>query len=158
MAVSPKTKADVDKMSQALARIVEEDPSLRVTREADINETHISGQGETHIDVAMERIKRKFGTELEIQLPKVPYKETITSVTRAEYRHKKQTGGHGQYGHVLLRLEPLERGEGIQFGAEVVGGLSPQGVYTRSGEGRRQNPAGRCGCRLSRGGRQGCAL
>ena len=126
MAVTPKTKADVDKMSQALTRFVEEDPSLRIIREADTNETLVSGLGDTHIDVAIERIKRKFGTELELQLPKVPYKETITSVTRAEYKHKKQTGGHGQYGHVLLRLEPLERGEGIQFGAEVVGGSVPR--------------------------------
>jgi elongation factor G len=126
MSVSPKTKADVDKMSTALSRIVEEDPSLRVSREMDTSETLISGFGDTHIEVTTERIHRKFGTELEIQVPKVPYKETITAVTRAEYKHKKQTGGHGQYGHVLLRLEPLERGEGFQFGEEVVGGSVPR--------------------------------
>ena len=126
MAVSPKTKADVDKMSSALSRTVEEDPSLRVSREAETNETLISGLGDTHVEVATERIRRKFGTELELQLPKVPYRETITNVTRAEYKHKKQTGGHGQYGHVLLRLEPLERGEGFQFAAEVVGGSVPR--------------------------------
>ena len=126
MAVSPKTKADVDKMSLALSRITEEDPTLRVSREPDTSETHISGLGDTHIEVAMERARRKFGTDLELQLPKVLYKETITTVTRAEYKHKKQTGGHGQYGHVLLRLEPLERGQGFEFGEEVVGGSVPK--------------------------------
>ena len=126
MAVSPKTKADVDKMSSALSRIVEEDPSLRVSREIDTNETLVSGLGDAHIEVTMERIRRKFGTELELQLPKVPYKETITAVTKAEYKHKKQTGGHGQYGHVLIRLEPLDRGEGFKFGEEVVGGSVPK--------------------------------
>ena len=126
MAVSPKTKADVDKMSSALSRIVEEDPSLRVSRELDTNETLVSGLGDAHIEVTMERIRRKFGTELELQLPKVPYKETITAVTKAEYKHKKQTGGHGQYGHVLIRLEPLGRGEGFKFGEEVVGGSVPK--------------------------------
>jgi elongation factor G len=126
MSVYPKTKADVDKMSISLARIVEEDPSLRMSRESNTNETHISGLGDVHLEVAVERVKRKFGTELSLELPKVPYKETITAVTKAEYKHKKQTGGHGQYGHVLLRLEPLERGEGFQFGAEVVGGSVPR--------------------------------
>ncbi|MCE2462938.1 MAG: elongation factor G [Dehalococcoidia bacterium] len=126
MAVSPKTKADVEKMSSALSRIVEEDPSLRVTREPDTSETLVSGLGDAHIEVNMERIRRKFGTDLELRLPRVPYKETITAVTRAEYKHKKQTGGHGQYGHVLIRLEPLDRGEGFSFGEEVVGGSVPK--------------------------------
>ena len=126
VAVQPKTKADVDKMSIALSRIVEEDPSLRLSRESDTSETLISGLGETHVEVAMDRVRRKFGSDLDLQLPKVPYKETISSVTRAEYKHKKQTGGHGQYGHVLLRLEPLERGQGFEFGREVVGGAVPK--------------------------------
>ncbi len=126
MAVSPKTKADVDKMSMALSRIIEEDPSLRISRESDTNETLVSGLGDTHVEITMDRIRRKFGTDLELRLPRVPYKETITSVTRAEYRHKKQTGGHGQYGHVLLRLEPLQPGQGFEFGVEVVGGAVPK--------------------------------
>ena len=126
LAVSPKTKADVDKMSMSLSRLVEEDPSLRVSREQATGETLISGLGETHIEVAMERVRRKFGTDLELQLPRVPYKETITTVARAEYKHKKQTGGHGQYGHVLLRLEPLEGDQDFEFGAEVVGGSVPR--------------------------------
>jgi elongation factor G len=82
--------------------------------------------GDTHIEVAIERVRRKFSTDLELHLPKVPYKETISTVIRAEYKHKKQTGGHGQYGHVVLRLEPLERGQGFEFGSEVVGGAVPR--------------------------------
>ncbi len=126
MSVVPKTKADVEKMSQALSRIVEEDPSLQVTREPGTGETLLSGLGDVHLDTAVDRIQRKFGTELETHTPKVPYRETITSVTNAEYKHKKQTGGHGQYGHVLIRLEPVERGEGFQFAQEVVGGSIPR--------------------------------
>ena len=126
MAVYPKTKADVDKMSMAISRIAEEDPSLRITREQDTSEVLVSGLGDTHVEVAMERVRRKFGTDLELQQPKVAYRETITSVIRSEYKHKKQTGGHGQYGHVVLRLEPQERGQGFAFGAEVVGGSVPK--------------------------------
>ncbi len=126
MAVYPKAKADLDKMSTSLGRIVEEDPSLRISRESGTGETLISGLGDTQVEVTMERVRRKFGADLVLQLPKVPYKETITTVTRAEYKHKKQTGGHGQYGHVLLRLEPLERDMGFEFGREVVGGSVPR--------------------------------
>ena len=107
-------------------RIVEEDPSLRVTRDPGTGETLISGLGDVHLDTAVDRIQRKFGAELETQIPKVPYRETITSIANAEYKHKKQTGGHGQYGHVLIRLEPVERGEGFQFAQEVVGGSIPR--------------------------------
>ena len=130
MSVFPRTKADVDKMSLSLGRVVEEDPSLQVIRQPETGETLISGLGDAHIEVALEKIRRKFSADLDLQLPKVPYKETITSVTRAEYKHKKQTGGHGQYGHVLLRLEPLERGQGFNFGAEVVGGSVPKEYHS----------------------------
>ena len=126
MAVTPKAKADLDKMSSALARIVEEDPSLKLSREASTNETLLSGLGDVHLDVTIDKVKRKFGTELNLRLPKVPYRETITAVTKAEYKHKKQTGGHGQYGHVLLRLEPGERDSGFEFGREIVGGAVPK--------------------------------
>ncbi len=129
MAVSPKTKADTDKMSTALARIVEEDPSLKAQPESSTNEMLFSGLGDTHLEVAVERVKRKFGAELMLSLPKVAYKETITTVARTEYKHKKQTGGHGQYGHVLLRLEPLERTEGFHFATEVVGGSVPREYF-----------------------------
>jgi elongation factor G len=126
VAVTPATKADLDKMSTALSRIVEEDPSLRLSRQMDTSETVLTGLGDAQIEVAIDKIRRKFGADLQVRLPRVPYRETITRVTQSEYRHKKQSGGHGQYGHVLLRLEPMERDQGFQFGSEVVGGRVPR--------------------------------
>jgi len=126
VAVHPKTKTDVDKLGTALARLSEEDPTLEVRREADTNETILSGLGETHLDVVAEKMSRKFGVNVELQIPKVPYKETVTASAKAEYKHKKQTGGHGQYGHVLLELGPLPRGSGIEFADKVVGGRIPK--------------------------------
>ena len=125
-AVYPKTKADVDKMGTSLSRLTEEDPTLRVRREADTGETILSGIGETQVAVAAEKLMRKFGVGVELKTPKVPYKETITAPAKAEYKHKKQSGGHGQYGHVLLALEPLPRGSGVEFAARVVGGSVPK--------------------------------
>ncbi len=126
VAVSPASKADLDKMSLALSRIVEEDPSLQMSRNANTSETLITGLGDAQIDVAIDKIKRKFGADLRVKLPRVPYRETITRTTQTEYRHKKQSGGHGQFGHVLLRLEPRERDQGFEFGNEVVGGRVPR--------------------------------
>ena len=126
VAVSPASKADLDKMSLALSRIVEEDPSLQMSRNASTSETLITGLGEAQIDVAIDKIKRKFGAELRVKLPRVPYRETITRTTNSEYRHKKQSGGHGQFGHVILRLEPMDRDQGFEFGNEVVGGRVPR--------------------------------
>ncbi len=143
MAVSPKSKADVDKMSSSLARIIEEDPSLTLSREPSTNETLLSGMGDVHLEITTDKVRRKFGTELSLELPQVPYKETITTASKAEYKHKKQSGGHGQYGHVLLRLEPAERNSGFEFVQEVVGGAVPReyipavekGVVKALGEG-----------------------
>ena len=126
VAISPASKSDLDKMSSSLTRIVEEDPSLRFSRDPSTGESLLTGLGEAQIDVALDRIRRKFGADLKSRLPRVAYRETITQVTKAEYRHKKQTGGHGQYGHVLLRLEPRERDQGFEFGTEVVGGSVPR--------------------------------
>jgi len=125
-AVRPKTKADLDKLGVALSRLSEEDPTLKMRRDADTNETILSGLGETHIEVAAERMMRKFGVNVELETPKVPYKETITVPAKAEYKHKKQTGGHGQYGHVFLELEPLPRGSGTEFARKIVGGAIPK--------------------------------
>ncbi len=126
LAVHPKTKADLDKMGSALARLTEEDPSLQVRREPDTLETILSGMGEAQLEVAAEKMLRKFGVDVRMETPKVPYKETIAISTKAEYKHKKQTGGHGQYGHVFLELEPLPRGAGCEFGKRVVGGAVPK--------------------------------
>src|SRR3990172_3572607 len=124
--VQPKTKADLDKMGSSLARIVEEDPTITVHKDPDTNESIISGMGESHVDITAEKIKRKFGVELVLDVPRVPYKETIMSHAKAEYKHKKQTGGHGQFGHVLLEVEPLARGSGFEFAERVVGGAVPK--------------------------------
>jgi len=126
LAVHPKTKADLDKLGAALSRLSEEDPTLEVHREADTNETILSGIGESQLEVAADKMKRKFGVGVKLETPKVPYKETITVSAKAEYKHKKQTGGHGQYGHVKLELEPLSRGSGREFADKVVGGRIPK--------------------------------
>ena len=126
VAVHPRSKADLDKLSTSLARLMEEDPSLALTREQSTGELIVAGMGDTHVDVMAERAKRKFGVELDLAAPRVPYRETISRVTNVEYKHKKQSGGHGQYGHVLLRLEPMSRGEGFAFASEVVGGNVPR--------------------------------
>ena len=126
MAAYPKSKADVDKMTTSLARISEEDPSLAVKRESDTLEMLLGGLGDSHVEVAVEKMKRKFGVEILLEVPKVPYKETIGAFTKVEYKHKKQSGGHGQYGHVWLELEPLERGSGFEFAKKVVGGAVPK--------------------------------
>jgi len=126
MAIRPQAKTDLDKMSTVLPRICEEDPSLQMRREADTNEFIISGVGDNHLEITREKIRRKFGVEVKLDLPKIPYKETITTPVKTEYKHKKQTGGHGQYGHVLLELEPLTRGEGFEFTEKIVGGAIPQ--------------------------------
>jgi elongation factor G len=126
MAIQPQAKTDLDKMSTVLPRICEEDPSLQTRREADTNEFIISGVGDNHLEITREKIRRKFGVEVRLDLPMIPYKETITTSTEAEYKHKKQTGGHGQYGHVFLELEPLPRGGGFEFAKKIVGGAIPQ--------------------------------
>ncbi len=126
LAVHPKTKADLDKLGSALTRIAEEDPTIEVHREAGTNETIMLGIGESQLEVAADRMQRKFGVGVKLDVPKVPYQETITVGAKAEYKHKKQTGGHGQYGHVLLELEPLPRGTGHEFANKTVGGSIPR--------------------------------
>ncbi|OGO43142.1 MAG: translation elongation factor G [Chloroflexi bacterium RBG_16_58_8] len=125
-AVYPKTKTDIDKMGTALSRLTEEDLTLKVHRELGTGETILSGMGETHLSVAAEKMQRKFGVNVELAIPKVPYRETITVPSKAEYKHKKQSGGHGQYGHVLLELEPLPERGPVEFAERVVGGSVPR--------------------------------
>ncbi|MBT3363882.1 MAG: elongation factor G [Chloroflexi bacterium] len=126
VAVHPKTKADMDKMGSALNRLVEEDPTLKVYKDPETSEMLISGMGDSHIDVAVERMQRKFGANVLVQPPRVPFRETIKATAKAEYKHKKQSGGHGQYGHVHLEFEPLPRGQGSEFGDRIVGGVVPK--------------------------------
>ncbi len=126
VAVFPKTKADLDKLGSGLARLVEEDPTLRVERNTETNETILSGMGESHIHLAARRLADKFGVEIRTEIPTIAYRETITKVAEAQGRHKKQTGGRGQFGDVWLRFEPLERGAGVQFESEIFGGAVPK--------------------------------
>jgi len=126
VAVLPKTKADVDKLGPSLTRLTEEDPTLMVHRDADTGETILSGLGETQVEVAAEKMMHKFSVGVELKTPKVPYKETITKGAKGEYKHKKQTGGHGQYGHVILELEPMPEGGENPFENKVVGGTIPK--------------------------------
>ncbi len=138
VAVQPKTKADMDRLSSGLNRLTEEDPTLRVYREPDTNELILSGMGESHIDVALERMRRKFGAEVTTSVPKVPYKETIRHTAQGQGRHKKQTGGRGQFGDVWIRLEPAERGAGFEFLDEVVGGVVPRNYIPAVEKGLRE--------------------
>jgi len=126
MAVHPRTKADLDKMGSALTRLTEEDLTLHVRRDPDTAETLLSGMGDTQLAVAGEKMQRKFGVGVELKPPKVPYRETITQASKAEYKHKKQTGGHGQYGHVVMEFEPLPRGSANEFENRVIGGAVPK--------------------------------
>lgn len=128
-AVAPKSRTDQDKLGPALQRIVEEDPTLQMHRDPDTHEVILSGVGESHINVTAERMQRKFGVGVDIHRPKVAYRETITVKNQAEYKHKKQTGGAGQYGHVFLEVEPLPRGSGFEFNERVVGGSVPREFF-----------------------------
>ena len=122
VAVSPKTKADSAKMGAALSRLVEEDPSFEWHLQPSTSQTILSGMGDAHIDIASRRLKRKFGVEVITSVPKVPYQETITRKADTTYRHKKQTGGAGQFAQVSLRVEPVESGTGFVYEWEVFGG------------------------------------
>ncbi|PMQ01835.1 MAG: elongation factor G [Dictyoglomus sp. NZ13-RE01] len=126
VSVIPKSRADEDRMSTALTRIVEEDPTIRVQRNFETNETLIYGLGDSHLEVVVERMQRKFGVNVTLGTPQVAYRETIRTTAKAEGKVKKQTGGRGQYGHVWLELEPLPRGGGFEFVDKIVGGVVPK--------------------------------
>lgn len=126
LAVAPKTKGDEDKLSVALARLADEDPTFNTRRDTEVKQTIISGMGEAHLDIMMDRMSRKFGVNVNTELPKVPYKETIRKTAKAEGKHKKQTGGHGQFGIAWVEVDPLERGTGFEFVDKIVGGVIPR--------------------------------
>ena len=126
VAVEPKTKADQEKMGIALQRLAEEDPTFRVHTDPESSQTIISGMGELHLEIIVDRMKREFHVECNVGKPQVAYRETIRSTVEAEGKFIRQTGGHGQYGHCWLRLEPMEAGKGFEFVNEVVGGVIPK--------------------------------
>jgi elongation factor G len=126
IAVEPKTKADQEKMGMALARLAEEDPTFRVEIDEETNQVLISGMGELHLEIIIDRMKREFGVEANVGNPQVSYRETITATAEAEHKYIKQSGGRGQYGHCSLRVEPLEKGQGYEFVDEIKGGIIPR--------------------------------
>jgi elongation factor G len=125
-AIEPKTKADEEKANQALHRLLEEDLSLQMHRDAQTREIILSGAGQQHVEIVVERLKRKFGVEVELKAPKVPYREAIKGKANAQGKYKKQSGGRGQYGDCWLEVEPLPRGQGFEFVDKIVGGVIPR--------------------------------
>ena len=125
-AIEPKSRGDEEKISTALHRLQEEDPTLGYNRDAQTKELLLSGQGQSHIEVAVAKLKRRFGVEVNLKLPRIPYRETISAATEAHGRHKKQTGGHGQFGDCKVRFEPLPRGSDFEFVDDIFGGAIPR--------------------------------
>ncbi|PIZ64024.1 elongation factor G [Candidatus Roizmanbacteria bacterium CG_4_10_14_0_2_um_filter_39_13] len=125
LAIEPKTKSDQEKLSYALQRLSDEDPTFRVKVDHETNQTIMAGMGELHLEILVDRMKREMGVDANIGKPQVAYKETITKSVEAEGKYIKQTGGHGQYGHCMIRLEPLGRGEGFIFENKIKGGTIP---------------------------------
>ncbi len=138
IAIEPKTKADQDKMGIALGRLAEEDPTFRVKTDEETGQTIISGMGELHLEVIVDRMFREFKVEANVGRPQVAFKETVTSQAQAEGRFVRQTGGHGQYGDVWLRVEPLERGKGFEFVNAIVGGAVPREYIRPTEDGVRE--------------------
>ncbi|NLO97588.1 MAG: elongation factor G [Peptococcaceae bacterium] len=137
VAVKPKSKGDEDKLSSALTRLVDEDPTISVTKNTETKQTILSGVGEMQLDIVAEKLSRKFGVAVETAVPKVPYRETIKKSVQAEGKHKKQTGGHGQYGHVWIRMEPNPDSE-FEFTEEIFGGAVPRNFFPAVEKGLRE--------------------
>ncbi|MCE5335430.1 MAG: elongation factor G, partial [Desulfobacteraceae bacterium] len=126
LAVEPKSKGDEEKIFSSLSRLMEEDLTLKLERNDETREMILSGMGEIHIEATVDKLKRKFGVEVNLKLPKVSYKETIKGKVRVQGKYKKQSGGRGQYGDCWIEMEPLPRGEGFQFYDKIVGGVIPR--------------------------------
>jgi elongation factor G len=126
VAVEPKTKVDQEKMGTALARLATEDPSFKVTVDQESGQTIIKGMGELHLEIIVDRMRREFKVEANVGAPQVAYRETIIHAVKADYTHKKQTGGAGQFARVKIHFEPLEPGSGVEFESSIVGGRVPK--------------------------------
>ena len=135
MAVEPKTKSDQEKMGIALGRLAQEDPSFRVRTDEESGQTIISGMGELHLDIIVDRMKREFNVEANVGKPQVAYRETIRKAVKQEGKFVRQSGGRGQYGHIVIEMEPQERGVGFSFENAIVGGVVPKEYVTASGKG-----------------------
>ena len=139
-AIYAKKKGEEEKIASALNRLMDEDPTIIVTRNTATKETLISGMGDQHIEIIMERMKRKFGVEADLRAPIVEYRETIRgTATNVEGKHKKQSGGHGQYGHVIITMEPLPPGSGFEFVDKIFGGAVPRQYIPAVEKGMRES-------------------
>ncbi|MCA1778130.1 MAG: elongation factor G [Xanthomonadaceae bacterium] len=138
LAIEPRTRGQEQKLASALERIAEEDPCFRIEHNQELNETVIRGLGEMHLRILLERMQKRYGAEVETRPPRIAYRETITRQAEGHCRHKKQTGGAGQFGEVFLRVKPLARGEGFRFSSEVVGGAIPTSLIPAVEKGVRQ--------------------
>jgi elongation factor G len=125
-AIKPKTRADEDRISQAIHRITEEDPTARIERDSETNELIISGNGQLHVEIITNRLKKRYNVNVELKPPKIPYKETIKGKSDVQGKYKKQTGGRGQYGDVHIRIEPLPKGKDFEFEDKIFGGSIPK--------------------------------
>src|ERR687887_690547 len=124
--MEPKSRGDEDKISSSMHRLEEEDPSIRYSRDPQTKELLLSGQGQLHIEVTVAKLKRRFGVDVNLKPPRIPYRETIKASTEAHGRHKKQTGGHGQFGDCKIKVEPLPRGAEFEFVDDIFGGAIPR--------------------------------
>jgi elongation factor G len=125
-AIEPKSRGDEEKISTALHRLQEEDPTINYTRDPQTKELLLAGQGQSHIEVTVAKLKRRFGVEVTLKLPRIPYRETIKATVEAHGRHKKQTGGHGQFGDCKVKFEPLPSGSDFEFVNDIFGGSIPR--------------------------------
>ncbi|MDP3045549.1 MAG: elongation factor G [Bacillota bacterium] len=139
LAVSTKVQGEEDKLSTALARLQEEEPTIRVSRNLETKQTLLTGMGEAQLDITVERFKRKYGLEVVLNPERIPYRETIRTETKVEGKHKKQSGGRGQYGHVWIRMEPLTDGTDFKFSEEVFGGSVPNNYFPAVEKGVRES-------------------
>ncbi len=137
--ISPKSKSDIDKISNGLARLADSDPTFAWEFDPETSETIISGVGGMHLDVMVEKLKTIFGVDVEVGKPKIAYRETILSKAISEHKHKKQSGGHGQYGHVKIEIEPAPRGTGFEFVDKIVGGVVPRNYIPSVEKGIRES-------------------
>lgn len=126
-AVEPKSKGDEEKLSMSLSKLASEDPTLRVARDSETRQTVLSGAGDLHLEIILDRLKRKFSVDADLSEPKIPYKETVKGKAKAQGKYKKQTGGRGQYGDAWIEIEPAGRGKGFEFVDKIVGGAIPKG-------------------------------
>jgi len=126
VAIEPKSKADEEKLGVALSRLAEEDPTFRVRTDEETSQTIIAGMGELHLEIIVDRMKREFGVQSNVGRPQVAYRETIRKKVEQEHKYIRQTGGRGQYGHVVITVEPLAAGKGFEFEDKIKGGTVPK--------------------------------